>query len=68
MAALPMSCSAINNSTVISHFFGRLAHKFDLLHVKQAFVQAYTSEGMEISEFTEAKQNIEALLDEYSQL
>lgn len=55
MAALPISCCAISNSTAISHMFGRLAHKFDLLYSKQAFLHSYTSEGMEINEFMEAR-------------
>lgn len=46
MAALPISCCAIFNTSVVSHLFGRLAHKFDLLHSKQAFVHSYTSQGM----------------------
>lgn len=41
MAALPKSCCAIFNNTVVSHLYGRLAHKFDLLHSKQASLHSY---------------------------
>jgi tubulin beta len=62
-----MSGSSLFNSTTISHTLERLLTNFDLMYNRKAFLHQYLQEGMDLSEFDEARANISDLISEYQQ-
>jgi tubulin alpha len=68
LATLKRAVCMCANSTSIAEVLARLDHKFDLMFSKRAFVHWYVSEGMEEGEFTESREDLEALQMDYAQL
>ncbi|VDL59601.1 unnamed protein product [Hymenolepis diminuta] len=64
---LKMSVTFIGNNTAIQDIFKRIVDQFSAMYKRRAFLHWYTGEGMEESEFEEAKTNIEDLNSEYQQ-
>lgn len=64
-----MSASAtfLANTSSITKIFDRISGQFDAMYDKRAFVHWYTGEGMEESEFTEARESVRDLCEEYNQ-
>jgi len=61
------ACMLGNNSSV-AQVFSRMDHKFDLMYSRKAFVHWYTSEGMEETDFLDARENMAALEKDYEEI
>ncbi|XP_034936701.1 tubulin alpha-8 chain-like isoform X2 [Chelonus insularis] len=59
------SITMLSNNTIIHEAWVRLLEKFDLMFQRKSFVHHYLNEGLEESEFVNAKENISSLIDDY---
>ncbi|CAG9330654.1 unnamed protein product [Blepharisma stoltei] len=56
------------NSALIANTFKKAVDRFDDLYTRKAFIYKYQAEGMDESEFEEAKEDAVQLISEYQQL
>ena len=68
LAPVERSVLHICNNTAISSVFATIDDKFDLMYAKRAFVHWYVGEGMEEGEFTEAREDVAALEQDYKEV
>ena len=68
IAQFARSLCLISNCTSINEVFSKINHKFDLLYAKKAYLHWYLSEGMEESEFTNAREDLAFLEEDYKEI
>ncbi|CAG9324073.1 unnamed protein product [Blepharisma stoltei] len=65
LAKIMRAACMISNSTAISEVFSRISHEFDLMFAKRAFVHWYSYENMSSRDFTEAREDLACLMEDY---
>lgn len=62
------SCTMVANTTATKGMFQKLSTQFARMYKRKAFLNHYTSEGMDEMEFQEADKNVRDLLTQYEEM
>lgn len=64
----PASGCMIANNTAITDVFTRINSKYDKMYARRAFVHWFIKDGLEESEFPDARENIDQLRQDYQEV
>ena len=67
LGKLMRSVCMISNTNAVKEIFCSINHKFDQLNAKKAFIHWYVGEGMDISEFSDAREDLAALEKDFEE-
>ncbi|XP_044583475.1 tubulin alpha-8 chain-like [Cotesia glomerata] len=67
-ASIERAVAMLSNTTAIREVWARLNRRFNLMYRKSAFLHWYQSEGMEMMEFAEARDDLAALELDYKEI
>lgn len=67
-ASIERAVAMLSNTTAIRQVWERLNRRFNLMYRKSAFLHWYQSEGMEMFEFAEARDDLAALELDYKEI
>ncbi|XP_015171777.1 PREDICTED: tubulin beta chain-like [Polistes dominula] len=62
---ISMSATTVMNTTAIQEYFKNLLNTFNGMFQKKAYLHWYTDEGMDLSEFSDAQNNVYDIVSEY---
>lgn len=68
LASVKRAACMMSNTTAIGEAWQNIGEKFDLLYSKRAFVHWFVGEGMEESEFYDARENLAGLIRDYQEV
>ncbi|KAJ8982382.1 hypothetical protein NQ317_005476 [Molorchus minor] len=68
LAKVTRAVTMLSNNTTIKGAWERIVKKFSMMYQKRAFVHHYVGEGMEEGEFTDAKEDMLALVQDYKEV
>ncbi|CAF0911769.1 unnamed protein product [Brachionus calyciflorus] len=63
-----MSACLMSSGTFFTQFTEKLVESFDLIYEKKSFLDEYINDGIDLGEFTEARENFISLNEEYNSL
>ena len=63
-----MSACLLSTTSATGEYFRRVGEKFNRLHSKQAYLHLYAGEGMDLIEFSEAREDVLTLEHDYETL
>ncbi|XP_049822697.1 tubulin alpha-4 chain-like [Aethina tumida] len=61
-------CTIVSNNSAIKEIWERLITKYDMMLNRKAYLYHYLSEGLEESEFHDARENLLYLIDDYREV
>lgn len=68
LAKINRAVTMLANTTALKFSWQKLLSKYNLMLSKRAFVHHFVGEGMEESEFSDAKEDLKALISDYSEI
>lgn len=62
------SVTTLNNSSAVIQAFEAIEKKFDVMYAKRAFAHWFVGEGLESGEFSECRETLAQVVQDYKEL